>query len=230
MIDAGSNERINMRLPVVPQIHDALRRKIIRNKLAPGSRLSEAEVAIEFAVSRQPVREVFIRLANDGLLDVFPNRGTFVRKISSRAVRDARFVREAIEVEIVKLLADTREAAVSRELELQIALQQRAVESGDPDEFIALDERFHRTLAEAADKAGAWGVIESQKAQMDRVRYLSLVEHNTAQLLEQHSAIVDGISSGDSRAVEEAMRFHLRRILIDLPIIAQQMPEMFEPN
>ena len=143
---------------------------------------------------------------------------------------DARFVREAIEADIVRLVAETHDEAVDRELASQIEHQKRAVETDDPDAFIALDELFHQTLAEVAHKMGAWSVVQSQKAQMDRVRYLSLVEHNTATLLEQHNAIVAAIAVHDAAAAEAAMRSHLRRILKDLPQIAQEKPELFEPG
>ena len=230
LTDAQNQGGVDLRLPVAPQIYQILRQKIISNSLAPGSRLSEAELAIAFTVSRQPVREAFIKLANDGLLDVLPNRGTFVRKISTNAVMDARFVREAIEADIVKLLAHDHDAALDKELEEQIKHQQKAVETGDPDVFIALDELFHHTLAEGSGKSGAWAVVESQKAQMDRVRYLSLVDHNIEELLTQHRAIVEAIAASDAAAAESAMRSHLQRILTDLPAIAKEKPELFEPG
>ena len=230
LLDGLEQQEVDLRLPVAPQIHAILRQQIIRNQLTPGSRMSEAEWATAFAVSRQPVREAFIKLANEGLLDILPNRGSFVKKISPAAVMDARFVREAIEADIVRLVAEDHDAAVDRELANQIEHQKRAVETDDPDSFIALDELFHQTLAEAARKLGAWAVIQSQKAQMDRVRYLSLVEHNTAKLLEQHGAIVSAIAAHDASAAESAMRSHLRRILKDLPEIAQEKPELFEPG
>ncbi|WP_319530889.1 GntR family transcriptional regulator [uncultured Cohaesibacter sp.] len=230
LTDQSGRMEIDLRQPVAPQIHHILRHQIICNLLTPGSRMSEAEVALEFAVSRQPVREAFIKLANDGLLDVLPNRGTFVRKISINAVLDARFVREAIEADITRLLADEHDEALDRELAEQIVHQQRAVEAGDPDAFIQLDELFHQTLAEAAKKRGAWDVIQSQKAQMDRVRYLSLVETNTSNLLVQHRAIVEAIAAHDAAGAVEAMRSHLRKIIIDLPAIAKEKPELFEPG
>nr|WP_320143721.1 GntR family transcriptional regulator [uncultured Cohaesibacter sp.] len=230
LLDGLEQKEIDLRLPVAPQIHGVLRQQIIRNQLTPGCRMSEAEWASAFAVSRQPVREAFIKLANDGLLDILPNRGSFVKKISPDAVMDARFVREAIEADIVRLVAETHDEAVDRELASQIEHQKRAVETDDPDAFIALDELFHQTLAEVAHKMGAWSVVQSQKAQMDRVRYLSLVEHNTATLLEQHNAIVAAIAVHDAAAAEAAMRSHLRRILKDLPQIAQEKPELFEPG
>ncbi len=84
------------------RLFQVLRQSIIQMVLAPGQALSEKEIAETFMVSRQPVREAFIRLSEAGLVEVRPQRGTYVVKISQRAVLEARFVREAVEVAIVK--------------------------------------------------------------------------------------------------------------------------------
>ena len=90
-----------------------------------------------------------------------------------------------------------------------------------------LDERFHRLLAEAAGRPYAWRVIEEIKAQMDRVRHLSLERLHTALLVRQHAAIVAAIAAGDADAAEQAMRAHLREILKTLRALAVSRPDLF---
>nr|WP_272212938.1 GntR family transcriptional regulator [Marinicella sp. W31]MDC2878868.1 GntR family transcriptional regulator [Marinicella sp. W31] len=213
--------------PVGAQLHGILRDLILHNELPPGSRLSESELAARFAVSRQPVREAFIKLSEEGLLEIRPQRGTFVRRISQAAVMDARFVREAIEADIVKLLAARPDPGLVEELRLQLQEQSEAATT-DANRFIALDELFHKTLADAAGKARAWALIEGLKVQMDRVRYLSLLRFPMVKLTAQHRAIVDAIGAGDQQAAELAVRGHLREILSDLPAIFEEKPEFFE--
>lgn len=213
--------------PLAPQLYRILRQRIISADLTPGSRISEAEIAATYALSRQPVREAFIKLAEDGLLEVRPQRGTYVRKISTAAVKDVRFVREAIEADIVALLADNPDTALVRELESQLREQKEVAES-EASRFIVLDERFHRTLAEAAGKAYAWKVIEQVKGQMDRVRYLSALQFPMRDLVAQHSDIVRAIARGDPGAASAAMRVHLRKILTDLPAVAAARPDFFD--
>lgn len=216
--------------PVGPQLYRILRERIIRNDLAPGARISESEIAANYALSRQPVREAFIKLAEEGLLEIRPQRGTFVRKISISAVMDARFVREAIEADIVSLLARDADPALTAELQRQLEAQRMAVARHDSVRFIELDETFHRTLAEAADKSYAWDVVESIKYQMDRVRHLSTLKFPMQKLVEQHAAVADAIAAGEAEAAEAAMRAHLREILDDLPKIAVEKPDFFEQN
>lgn len=213
---------------VGPQVYRALRWQIIRGKLLPGTRLSETESAQRFNVSRQPVREAFIKLSEAGLVEIRPQRGTLVRKISEVAVLEARFVREAIEADIVKRLIEEGGTAVVTELRTQLRLQQEAAQDSTPERFLALDELFHRTLAQAAGVPHAWKVVEEIKAQMDRVRYLSFIHMPVPKLVAQHTHIVDAIEHNDPAMAEQAMRVHLREILHDLPLISAARPELFE--
>ena len=213
--------------PVGPQVYRLLRQRIVSGDLPPGSRISETEIALACGVSRQPVREAFIKLAEEGLVEVRPQRGTFVRRISVPAVMDARFVREAIEADVVRLLAATPDPGLEAELLRQIEEQKTVLET-DVAGFVPLDDRFHRTLAEAADKPFAWSVVEGLKAQMDRVRQLSARKLNKADLIAQHTAIARAIGAGDVAAAESAMRGHLREILRDLPLIRQGLPDYFD--
>lgn len=213
-------------ISVVDQLYAALRAAIIDNALSPGTRISEADVAQQYGVSRQPVREAFITLANEGLLEVRPQRGTFVAKISLQAVMDARFVREAVEADIVKLLAQSPDVALVKELRIQLDRQEELI-GGSARDFMDADEIFHRTLAEGADKGKAWRVVVEMKAQMDRVRFLSSMHFPVARLIAQHREVVEAIATGNAERAEQFMRQHLQGILIDLPVIKQERPEYF---
>ncbi|WP_417602922.1 GntR family transcriptional regulator [Primorskyibacter flagellatus] len=214
-------------LPITPQIYRILRDRIIHNDLTPGNRISESEIAALHQVSRQPVREAFIKLAEQGLLAVRPQRGTIVNKIAYSAVLDARFLREAIEADIVSILAQAPDAGLVSDLRKQLDVQ-RALDPKDSSDFIHLDERFHFTLAAAAGKGGAWKQVEGLKAQMDRVRYLSLSQFPVAKLIGQHETIVDHIADGDRRGANVAIRTHLREVLSDLTQIVAAHPEFFD--
>ena len=212
---------------VGPQVYRILREQIIQAELVPGARISEAEIARSLSISRQPVREAFIKLAEEGLVQVLPQRGTYVTRISTASVMDVRFVREAIEADIVRQVAAEHEMAIVDELREQIA-RQKQVPHDDRAAFLRLDELFHHTLATAASRAYAWSVIESVKAQMDRVRFLSVDDLQIGRLIEQHERIVDAIAAGDVGGAEQALRMHLREILKSLPEIARSREEFFD--
>lgn len=214
-------------LPITPQLTQRLRDRIIRNHLKPGDRISETEIAKVYDVSRQPVREAFIKLADQGLLLIRPQRRTVVSRIAYQDVLDARFLREAIEADIVRLLAKTRDDALIGTLRAQIELQKR-VHSDDLETFTQLDEQFHRMLADAVGKAGTWSFVEGVKAQMDRVRFLSLFDYPMALLIEQHTQIVDAVEARDLDRAEENARQHLRLMLDYLPGVIAANPSFFD--
>ena len=151
-------EQVDQSAPVGPQLIRALRQAIVQNQLEPGTRLSEAEIGARFGVSRQPVREAFIKLAEEGLLEIRPQRGSFVRKISIAAVLDARFVREAVEADIAKACASARPDGLVEELRSQVAAQARLVDQ-HPAAFVPLDDEFHHTLAKGAGRGGEGAVL-----------------------------------------------------------------------
>lgn len=219
-LDAGS--------AIAPQIYRRLRERIVRTELLPGEVISETEIARAYAVSRQPVREAFIKLAESGLVEIRPQRGTFVRLISIREVGNARFLREAIEIAIVRkaaLEATDDDIAALRTL---VAEQRAVAVGGDNAAFLRLDEKFHQAIAGSADCDDAWRVLEGLKAQMDRVRYLSLPEATPLEtIIEQHERIVAAIERRSPEEAEQAMRQHLSEILLSLPKLAARHPAYF---
>jgi DNA-binding GntR family transcriptional regulator len=210
------------------RVFDVLRQAIVQLQLRPGDLLSEAEVARRLGVSRQPVREAFIKLAEVGLVEVRPQRGTYVRLISIRDVQNARFIREAIEVAVIRKAALEASAPKLADLGRILEEQRSASAAGDHVRFLGLDDAFHQALAHAADCDYAWRVLEKLKAQMDRARYLSMPNATPIEtLIGQHAAVLDALARHSADDAEAAMRAHLSEIMMSLPRIAQAHPELF---
>ncbi|MBS1209379.1 MAG: rspR [Proteobacteria bacterium] len=210
------------------QLHQLLREAIVQTTLKPGTALSETDIATRYQVSRQPVREAFIRLAQEDLVEIRPQRGTFVRRIVAANVLDARFVREAVEVAVAREAAMNADAAAIARL--HVTLKAQAAAHDNPG-FLSADEAMHREIALIAGRESAWRIVDQVKAQMDRVRYLSYVDVSPIdQLLSQHRAIVDAIAAHDADAAEMAVRIHMAEILQQLPELARRYPEMFETS
>lgn len=222
--------RVTLEAPIGPQLWRIIREWILRGELLPGTRLSEVDLANLFTVSRQPVREAFIKLAEEGLLEIRPQRGTYVSRIRIDAVTSARFVREAVEADIVRLVANHPSKQLLEDLKANLSAQEKVLEGPEPQKFLALDEQFHRLLAEAAGQRQSWEILQPLKTQMDRMRYLNARHFPRDQLLQQHKQIVEAISSHNLDAAEMAMRAHLRQILDDLPVIAEALPHFFEAS
>jgi DNA-binding GntR family transcriptional regulator len=210
------------------RIFVVLKRRIFNLGLLPGASLSEADVAKTMGVSRQPVREAFIKLADAGLVEIRPKRGTFVRLISKREVANARFVREAIEVAVARKAATEGRREEIEQLGLLIEAQERAVRENNLGEFFDLDERFHCQIAVAAECDVAWGIVENLKAQFDRMRYLGQPNPTAlSDVIQQHHAIARAISEADADAAAVAVSRHMEDVLDSLPRISASRPELF---
>jgi GntR family transcriptional regulator, rspAB operon transcriptional repressor len=207
-------------------IHAQIRHDIVTLHLRPGERLSENELALHFGTSRAPVREALIRLVEEGLIEVLPQRGSFVSRISLGAMQRARFVREALEVAISRRAAERGlSAEAMRRVQAMIAEQELA--RNDPERFTLADDAFHRAIADDIGIAQIWAVLEREKSQLDRVRFLSLpaVTPVTA-LIVQHKDIIAAIVRRDPEAAEAAMRIHLSEVLKIAEMLAAEHPDL----
>ena len=214
--------------PIAQQVTRALRLAIVKLQIAPGERLSEQDIATRFGVSRQPVREAFIKLKEAGLLRILPQRSTLVVKISVGAVENARFIREAVECAVAREAAVAGYANYDQVLH-NIERQRRMAATRDAEQFFPLDEEFHRLLAGAAGRPHAWRSVADLKPLLDRVGYLVMTDTPMIGILvRQHVEIAQAVNARDAQAAEAAMREHLREILRPLPDLVRRRADLFE--
>lgn len=231
-----TSKEISFNRPAAGQILEFLRESIVAMEFLPGQMISETALAQQFGVSRTPVREALIQLANIEFVEVLPQRGTYVTKLSMDKILQSRFIREALEVAVVNHLCsqtdqDIRQACVAAVNEI-IEQQKVAAQDDDVNRFQQLDDAFHQTLANFTQFPRVGSLIEAEKAHMDRVRNLSLhIGGQYNKVIEQHMAIVQAITSGNSEGAVSAMSLHLKDVFNVLDVIPQQHPEYFsQPN
>jgi len=206
-------------------VHRVLRERIVSLDLAPGAAVSEGDLAAELGVSRTPVRESLILLAEEGLIHVYPQLGSFVARIDVQQVRDAQFIREAVELAALHAAAARATPADVAALRALIAAQRKA----DATTFFTLDDDFHRSLMAAAGHESAWRIVGSAKGHLDRVRRLSLPIPNTIErLIDEHTDVVDHLEAGREPAAVAALQRHLRGVFDDLDTIRARHEDLFE--
>jgi DNA-binding GntR family transcriptional regulator len=194
-------------------VYDFLYGQINALELLPGTRISEIEIAQRLDVSRQPVREAFIRLANHGFLLVSPQRATVVRRFSSAKIERARFIRAAVECEVLRRACQKPLGRTKARLEKCIETQEQTVRDGDIDRFHALDYEFHKLLCSAGDSEFVYESIVENKAQVDRLCLLSLAEPTAMdELTEDHKRIFSAIIASDEERVVKEITYHLSRL------------------
>ncbi|WP_217428137.1 GntR family transcriptional regulator [Microlunatus speluncae] len=210
------------------RVYATLISAIRRLDLAPGSALSETELARRLGVSRTPIREAIGRLVDQGLLEVVPQVGTRVARIRMAEAEEARFVREHLEIACLREVCKLPGRDVG-ELRASVARQQRAHRAGDLDGFFEADEEMHRTVFALSGYPGAWQAASQKKLHLDRIRRLSLPGPGTiAELIGEHRAIIDAIEAGDGRSGAALLRRHARRALRYAPDLRAAHPDLFE--
>ena len=217
------------RRTVTDEIFDKIYSEIISLRLMPGTKLSEIEIAKQFDVSRQPVREAFIRLSNMNLLLVRPQRATIVRKLSHKEIAGARFIRTAIEVEVVRIACKKYSQANQAEFEKNIASQKKTVDDNDFQAFRKLDEEFHKLLCNAAGQQLAYSAISHSKAQIDRLCSISLSRRTEfEQVYLDHCEIFELLKKRDVENLTALIRKHLSRIDATIEEASRSNIEFFE--
>lgn len=213
------------------RVHAALRDAILDVALPPGSPIAEPAIAERFGVSRTPVREALLRLAAEGLVDIRPQRGTFVARLSLPRIEEALFVRRAVECAILeRIVAEADGAAVAAALTRIVEAQAAADRSGDVAAALDADTRFHRGLVEASAMPGVWDVVRTARDLHHRIRAIAVPElRSAAQAIRDHRAIVKAIRAGDTAAATRAMETHLSRNLALAKAIARDHPDYFDP-
>jgi GntR family transcriptional regulator, rspAB operon transcriptional repressor len=195
------------------QVFRYLRDQIVRGVLPPDTPLVEVEVAKQLRISRTPVREALIKLAEEELVRIYPQRGSFVAPISLEAVHDAQIIREHLECALMADVAQRITPAWQSLLEENLDKQKHAERRSNGALFYELDESFHAMLGEISGRARVWKMILQAKVHMDRVRYLSHQEPgHIKKLIVQHRDIVGALTRHDAAAATEAMRQHLRMV------------------
>lgn len=217
------------RMTTAKEVFQLLKADIISLRLPPGTKLSEVEVAKTCNVSRQPVREAFMRLGELDLLEIRPQRATRVRKISHRLLRNARFIRAAVEVEVVRVACQDASPESLDAILANLGLQEQAVDAGDPTLLKVHDYEFHRLICAAADRLPAFKVISENKTHTERACTLELDDAVAMQeVLEGHTGIYEAIRAGDEETAVARTRVHLAHLDGTLLSASKNYPEFFE--
>jgi DNA-binding GntR family transcriptional regulator len=210
-------------------VYAALRDAIVRAELQPGRQLSENELAGWLGVSRTPIREALVRLRDERLVEIVPQLGTFVSRISPQAIKDAQFIREALECSAVRRAAARAADADLAALEETLRAQERATAAADAEAFYVLDDDLHRQLCDLSGHTMVWLVSQRAKSHLNRIRRLSMpVPHYLEDMVREHRDVVDAIERGDPDGAETALRYHLQMVLREIPVIRAQHPDFFE--
>lgn len=210
------------------KVYDTLRSYIISFKLIPGTIMSTQEIATKLQVSRTPVREAFIRLHRDGLVQILPHRETMVSLIDLDRVSQERFLRMHMEQAAIQLFSQKMEYQYLNKLYFLIEKQQLASAGGNYEELFQYDNEFHSVFFEGANQLLVWELIHQSSSHYQRMRFLDLKHQNIPnEIIRQHQELLRALENGHTDTALRLLQEHLLKLDLEKNIFRKQNPEYF---
>lgn len=211
------------------RVQDLIREAIIAHAFTPGEFIQKEAICKRLGVSRFPVSEAFSRLADEGLVEVLPQRGTRVRRVEIASCREAMFIRRALESEAMRVIALSASDDLIRRLDANLREQKLAIDDGDAIRFFRADTAFHGLLLSELAYDRAKGLVEAARSSLARTR--TLLRHPKRQMESylDHAAILDALKARDPDGAQRAMARHLDHLLEEIELRATENPEIFAP-
>ena len=205
-----------------------LKGNIISLDLKPGTAISENELATEIGISRTPVREAIIELAKAYLIEIYPQRGSFVSLIDPKMVEEARFLRRVMDTAVIEEVCETCDEEGIRLLEENVELQEFYLSKGTPEKIFDLDNKFHRDIYVVAKKDIIYDIHSTLMIHFDRVRNLSVVTVRNYGIVGEHRAMLEAIKAKDKEEASRLVAKHLDHYHVDEKEIKSRRPEFFK--
>ena len=205
-----------------------LKGNIISLDLMPGTAISENELATELGISRTPVREAVIELAKAYLIEIYPQRGSFVSLIDPKMVEEARFLRRVMDIAVIETACDEADEAGIAALEENVSLQEFYLEKGMTEKIFDLDNKFHREIYKVAKKDILYEIHSTIMIHFDRVRNLSVMTVRDYKVVNDHRNMLEAIKAKDKETAVALVNKHLNRYQFDEQNIREQKPEYFK--
>jgi DNA-binding GntR family transcriptional regulator len=190
-----------------------LRDAIVSGELQPNQRLVEADLTATYGLGRAEIRNAFVRLEHDGLVERERHRGAKVRLVSEQEAVEILEARAALESLAVRYAALNATAGNVEELRGMLAEMRRLLDSGDLMAVSDVNARLHRRILELSGHTTAMRLCSLLKSQIVRFQFRTiLVPGRPEQSFGEHTAVVDAIEAHDADAAERTMRLHLSHV------------------
>ncbi|MCR5419426.1 MAG: GntR family transcriptional regulator [Lachnospiraceae bacterium] len=203
-------------------------KSIINVELKPGALVSENELAKTLGVSRTPIREALQELQKSQLIEVFPQRGSYVAAISFDAVDEAAFLRRTLETAIVEELCEIIDEKQIEKLYENVELQEYYLSNDMSEKIMNLDNEFHKTLFIMCGKERTYNLMQSMMGHFDRIRTLSLYSIKDIKIVSDHRMIIEAIAAKNKESARMLMEKHLLRYKLDKEEVVSLYPDYFK--
>lgn len=185
---------------------------VIEHRLPPGTKLAEEKLSEHFGVNRARIRQVFDRLAHEGIVTRLHNRGAFVSEPSAEDARELFEVRRLIEPAIVRAAAARHNRAAKKRLDAHLAAEAAAARAGDARALIRLTGEFHILLADLAGNSLLARLLRELETRTSLIIFLYDRPHQPSCRGNDHVAIAAAVARGDGAEAARLMLAHLNEV------------------
>ncbi len=207
----------------------AIREAIMELNFLPGEIIRKHDICNALGVSRSPVSEALAKLRNEGLVEVVPQSGTFVSRFSLQDIKEGAFLREAIELACIEILASNISEQQLIDLNRNLKLQKVLAESDDYQGFYQLDAKMHGMIMDFTGYKNLAKVTKTGWVQVDRARQLLLpVDGRLKKAFQEHRAVIKALEQNDVALAREKMRTHLNQLILLLTPLEKKHPHLFD--
>ncbi len=218
----GSMERRSIQTLV----YEELKKNIMSLRLKPGQAMSTQEMATRLKVSRTPVREAFLHLQSEGLVEMIPQRETIVSKIDLKRVEQEKFIRECLELGVIDQFLEKKDRQAIHMMSGLIQIQEQCDQAMDYVGFLDADDRFHKVLFDVTGQQMAWATIAQRNGHYNRLRILYIQEQAVMESsIQQHAQIVSLLEIGERESIRRALASHIQRLDVEQTGLAAAYPD-----
>ncbi len=202
--------------PIRQWAFNVVRKNIIDLRLRPGQFVSESEIATVLNISRTPVREAFIRLAEEGIMEIHPQRGSMISLIDLDQAEESHFLRRVLEKAVTQEACERLSKDALFELKANLEMQKLCNTEKNYHRMLKLDDEFHGIIYRGCRKERTWHLLKKNAYNLDRLRIIYLsYEISWDELINEHIRLVQVIENKDIKEVDVLVERHIRKTRLD---------------
>ncbi|EMM3430263.1 GntR family transcriptional regulator [Klebsiella aerogenes] len=212
-------------------VYAEIKSKILNFNLKPGDNLNANALSKEYGISNMPIRDVFIRLSYDKLVDIYPQSGTFVSKIDLSYVNETAFMRYILEKSMFSSLSVEESSLDFSDLDRNIIDQQKALDKKEFDHFLFFDNQFHCLIFSLANHRQTWDLIQNIKFNYNRMRFLNMSDKNVLdKIFSEHLTLLNSLKNREFDKINNILLEHLIFSEEEINLSLKNFPEYFTSN
>ncbi len=205
------------------RVYDAVKAAILGLDFPPGAIIRKTAICEWFELSRSPVSDALLKLSSEGLVDIVPQSGTRVARLSMAALREDAFLREALEVAAARHAANHRTDETLARLSRNVEMQKMLIVDVDKT-----DVAFHENIMATTGVSRLPATVRTLSQHVDRARLLLLPEPGRlSDTVEEHKLILNAIRDKNSVAAQKAMRNHVQQLIKRIEPLETERPDLF---